>query len=42
MEEIRNTILKRLDPKFELLQIIEDIKDEKIIKQIINCINSTQ
>lgn len=42
MEDIRNTILKRLDPKFELLQIIEDIKDEKIIKQIINCINSKQ
>jgi chromosomal replication initiation ATPase DnaA len=40
MIEIRRIILQRLNPKYELLQIIEDIKEQKEIDQIINCIKS--
>jgi len=40
--EARNIILQRLNPKYELLQIIEEIKEQREIDQIINCIKSSR
>lgn len=39
LHELRNTIMQTVDPKYNLLKRIEEIKDIKTIERITNCVN---